>query len=157
MSDVVCHVCFRHCKLKEGDIGFCGARACRDGKSVCDNYGRITSIALDPVEKKPLARFMSGKMVLSVGSYGCNMNCRSVKTTRFRAPTRKACRGAIWLPTSLPRLQKPGSPTATSASRFTFNEPMISWGVCARRRRGCQSERDGKRSRDQRRGIAAGA
>ena len=39
------------------------------------NYGRITSIALDPIEKKPIHRFYPGTTVLSVGSYGCTMDC----------------------------------------------------------------------------------
>ena len=70
-----CDVCFRHCKLKEGQTGFCGGRVCKDGKVVASNYGKITSIALDPIEKKPLNRFMPGSMILSVGSYGCNLRC----------------------------------------------------------------------------------
>ena len=47
----VCKVCFRHCDIKEGGLGFCGARACRDGEVTADNYGRITSLALDPDRK----------------------------------------------------------------------------------------------------------
>lgn len=39
------------------------------------NYGRVTSIALDPIEKKPLARFHPGTTVFSIGSYGCTMDC----------------------------------------------------------------------------------
>ena len=39
------------------------------------NYGRVTSAALDPIEKKPLARFYHGAMILSVSSFGCNLNC----------------------------------------------------------------------------------
>ncbi|MBR5387766.1 MAG: AmmeMemoRadiSam system radical SAM enzyme [Clostridiales bacterium] len=70
-----CEVCFRHCKLDEGAIGFCGARICRDGKVIAANYGRITSLALDPIEKKPLNRFFPGSRILSVGSYGCNLRC----------------------------------------------------------------------------------
>jgi pyruvate formate lyase activating enzyme len=42
---------------------------------VADSYGRLTALALDPIEKKPLARFHPGSMILSVGSYGCNLNC----------------------------------------------------------------------------------
>ena len=71
----VCEVCFRHCNIREGERGFCGARACRDGKVVADNYGRITSLALDPIEKKPLNNFYPGSRILSVGSYGCNLRC----------------------------------------------------------------------------------
>lgn len=70
-----CEVCFRHCEIREGDLGFCGARTCRDGKVVAANYGQITGLALDPIEKKPLARFYPGSMILSVGSYGCNLRC----------------------------------------------------------------------------------
>ena len=51
------------------------ARICRDGKVVAKNYGQITSIALDPIEKKPLNLFYPGSMVVSVGSYGCNLRC----------------------------------------------------------------------------------
>ena len=70
-----CEVCFRHCELKEGATGFCGARICRDGKVIAANYGRITSLALDPIEKKPINRFFPGSRILSVGSYGCNLRC----------------------------------------------------------------------------------
>ncbi|MBR6325947.1 MAG: AmmeMemoRadiSam system radical SAM enzyme [Lachnospiraceae bacterium] len=70
-----CGVCFRHCNLSEGQTGFCGARICRDGAVTADNYGRVTSLALDPIEKKPLRRFHPGSRILSVGSYGCNLRC----------------------------------------------------------------------------------
>ena len=70
-----CDVCFRKCKLQEGQTGFCGGRISTGGQIIASNYGRITSAALDPVEKKPLKRFRPGKMVLSIGSYGCNLRC----------------------------------------------------------------------------------
>ena len=70
-----CAVCFRHCELKEGQTGFCGARICAGGAVRAANYGRVTSLALDPIEKKPLRRFMPGSRILSVGSYGCNLRC----------------------------------------------------------------------------------
>ncbi|MCR5403227.1 MAG: AmmeMemoRadiSam system radical SAM enzyme [Butyrivibrio sp.] len=70
-----CNVCYRQCDISEGKSGFCGVRSCRDGKVVPDNYGRVTGIALDPIEKKPLARFMPGSRIISVGSYGCNLRC----------------------------------------------------------------------------------
>lgn len=72
---VVCEICPHACALAEGQRGLCQARIARDGHVVCENYGRITALALDPVEKKPLARWKSGSNVLSVGSYGCNLRC----------------------------------------------------------------------------------
>jgi pyruvate formate lyase activating enzyme len=70
-----CGVCFRHCKLAEGKLGFCGGRIARDGRVEAFDYGQITALALDPIEKKPLARFYPGSKVLSVGSFGCNLRC----------------------------------------------------------------------------------
>lgn len=70
-----CNVCPHGCRLDEGQLGFCQGRICRDGKVICENYGRITSIALDPIEKKPLYHFYPGSRILSVGSYGCNLRC----------------------------------------------------------------------------------
>ena len=70
-----CEVCFRRCRLEEGQAGFCGARENRGGMIIPKTYGQLTAIALDPIEKKPLARFFPGSMILSVGSYGCSMAC----------------------------------------------------------------------------------
>ncbi|MCR5509690.1 MAG: AmmeMemoRadiSam system radical SAM enzyme [Lachnospiraceae bacterium] len=70
-----CDVCFRQCEIAEGSTGFCGARICAGGTVRAANYGRVTSMALDPIEKKPLNRFYPGSMIVSVGSYGCNLRC----------------------------------------------------------------------------------
>ncbi len=70
-----CNVCHNKCEIKEGEKGLCRARICKDGRIECENYGHITSIALDPIEKKPLNLFYPGSMIVSVGSYGCNLRC----------------------------------------------------------------------------------
>ena len=70
-----CEVCFRQCVLSEGQTGACSARLCRDGKIQPAFYGRLSSLALDPIEKKPLYRFYPGSMILSAGSLGCNLHC----------------------------------------------------------------------------------
>ena len=72
---VKCEVCPHHCTIPEGKKGKCRARGTINGRNVPLNYGIISSIALDPIEKKPLRRFYPGSMILSVGSYGCNLNC----------------------------------------------------------------------------------
>ena len=71
----VCDVCFRHCDIQEGKLGFCKGRTCKDGRVTSFNYGKITSIALDPIEKKPLRRFYPGSKIISLGSFGCNLRC----------------------------------------------------------------------------------
>ncbi len=76
MSDALtCPVCPRHCTLKEGDTGACLARM-NNGKTIESiNYALATSLALDPIEKKPLFHFHPGTKILSVGSFGCNLKC----------------------------------------------------------------------------------
>ena len=58
---ISCELCFHHCQLKEGQTGLCRARANRDGRIVPLNYGKLTALALDPIEKKPLRRFHPGR------------------------------------------------------------------------------------------------
>lgn len=72
---LICNVCPHNCNLEDGQTGFCRARKNTDGKIVPINYGKVTSIALDPIEKKPLYHFYPGSMILSVGSFGCNLRC----------------------------------------------------------------------------------
>ena len=72
---VRCELCFHHCILDEGQTGACRARSNREGEIVPLNYGRLTALALDPIEKKPLCRFHPGSRILSVGSFGCNLHC----------------------------------------------------------------------------------
>lgn len=72
---VECEICPHHCKIEEGNVGLCKARSNQGGKIVSENYGKLTAVALDPIEKKPLYHFYPGSKILSVGSYGCNLNC----------------------------------------------------------------------------------
>lgn len=71
----VCDICFHACRLQESQIGLCRGRRNDGGVIRCMNYGQITALALDPIEKKPLRRFYPGSRILSVGSYGCNLHC----------------------------------------------------------------------------------
>ncbi|MDR3308246.1 MAG: radical SAM protein [Coriobacteriales bacterium] len=72
----ICPLCPHACVVDVDKTGRCGARHSPTGITVtAANYGHVTSLALDPIEKKPLARFHPGSKVLSVGSYGCNLNC----------------------------------------------------------------------------------
>ncbi len=125
-----CEVCFRHCELNEGDIGFCGARTCRGGVVTAANYGKVTSLALDPIEKKPLNRFHPGSRILSVGSYGCNLRCRFCQNSDI-----SWSEGAFSLAGRAESVT-PGELADTAAYyrdrrnigvAFTYNEPLIGY------------------------------
>ena len=73
---VQCQLCPHHCRIKEGGRGLCRSRECRGGKLYTLSYGIPCAIADDPVEKKPLNRFMPGTRCLSLSCTGCNLSCR---------------------------------------------------------------------------------
>ncbi|MCL2352640.1 MAG: AmmeMemoRadiSam system radical SAM enzyme [Firmicutes bacterium] len=70
-----CRLCPHLCAVGPGGTGLCGVRRNAGGVLYAESYGRFTSLALDPVEKKPLRRFHPGRRILSAGGYGCNMRC----------------------------------------------------------------------------------
>lgn len=73
---VKCNLCPHFCVLKEGHTGKCKVRSVSGGNLVSDNYGLLTAINFDPIEKKPLYHFYPGKEILSLGSNGCNLKCK---------------------------------------------------------------------------------
>lgn len=70
-----CHVCNRKCIISEGKTGFCKMRENDNGILYSKNYASASSIAVDPIEKKPLFHFHPGSLSLSLGSIGCNFKC----------------------------------------------------------------------------------
>lgn len=76
-EDVVqCHLCPHSCRLRDGEGGKCRVRRNRAGMLQATSYGSITSMGMDPMEKKPLYHFYPGSEVLSVGSSGCSLTCQ---------------------------------------------------------------------------------
>ena len=74
-SKVHCSLCPHNCVIKPGSLGVCRARKNIDGNLYSLNYARIASVSLDPIEKKPLYRFHPGTMIMSAGTFGCNLKC----------------------------------------------------------------------------------
>jgi len=123
---VTCEICPHHCSLSEGQTGLCRARTSRGGKVICSNYGRLTSIALDPIEKKPLAMFHPGSRILSVGSYGCNLHCPFCQNFEISMADSKIHTQTV--PPELLTAEAIEQKKAGSIGiAFTFNEPLISY------------------------------
>ena len=135
-TEAVCETCPRHCRLADGAVGFCRARKAVGGRVVAANYGKLTSIALDPIEKKPIAFFHPGESVLSVGSFGSNLRCPFCQNDSISQ------HGADEL-----RLQTVAPPELAEAAlrirqergnlgiAYTYNEPLVGWEFvrdCAR-------------------------
>ena len=72
---VECQLCPHHCKIANGKTGICRSRRNKDGMLVSEVYGKPCSLAIDPIEKKPLYHFHPGTKCLSIACTGCNFRC----------------------------------------------------------------------------------
>lgn len=123
---VQCGLCFHHCILSEGQTGLCRARANQGGIIVPLNYGKLTALALDPIEKKPLRRFHPGSLILSAGSFGCNLHCPFCQNAEIAAVGVNAhtqdCTPEHLVQEAL-RLQREGN----IGLAYTYNEPLVGY------------------------------
>ena len=128
MNQARCNVCFRACLLTEGQTGACFARGNRDGNIVPLTYGLLTSLALDPIEKKPLNRFYPGSMVLSAGSFGCNLKCvfcQNHEISQMRLPDSTAAE--TYSPQELCDLAVRVRDRGNIGVAYTYNEPLVGY------------------------------
>lgn len=128
---ITCRTCMRHCSLAPGQRGICLARKNEGGRMICDNYGMATSLALDPIEKKPLKMFRPGSLVLSVGSFGCNLKCPFCQNHEISMAGRQEAEettGAVYIsPETLTDKALKCRPAGNIGVAFTYNEPMVGW------------------------------
>ena len=123
----ICNYCHHHCLLQEGKTGFCRVRTLQEGKNFCGNYGFITSLALDPIEKKPLNQFYPGTWILSMGSYGCNLRCPFCQNFSISQNGRDAFPPVIATPEQLAAKAAELKSRNNIGIAFTYNEPLLSW------------------------------
>jgi len=126
----ICEVCFHHCDIPEGRRGFCGARTNTGGTVIPENYGKVTALALDPIEKKPLRRFHPGGMILSVGSYGCNLRCPFCQNHGISWSAEAmgyAKRAEAITPQTLAETAVKLVSRGNVGLAFTYNEPLVGW------------------------------
>ena len=122
-----CELCFHNCSLEEGQTCFCRARRNINGIIVPINANWITTIALDPIEKKPLYHFYPGSKILSIGSFGCNLACpfcqnHSIATMSYQNKHAKKMSSEELVNLALDLI-----PQGNIGIAFTYNEPLIGY------------------------------
>jgi len=117
---VGCRLCPHGCLIKEGKLGLCKARRNKGGALYAESYGQISSLAMDPIEKKPLKHFYPGRYILSVGSYGCNLTCPFCQNSSI---SQKKPQTRFVAPEELVDMAKAEPDNLGIA--FTYNEPFI--------------------------------
>lgn len=134
---VRCGVCPHHCELEEGQLGLCRARRCSGGHVTSESYGRVTSLAVDPIEKKPIARWKPGTRTLSVGSYGCNLRCPFCQNWQIAQAGADEVPWREVSPNELIELalEARSRDVLVQSIAYTYNEPLVGWEYvrdCAR-------------------------
>ncbi len=116
-----CGLCPHRCRIAPGQYGRCGSRRGDKDMLVACTYGKVSSLCIDPVEKKPLYHWRPGTGCFSVGSVGCNMSCRHCQNYAISMlPSEK--RTAFMSPRELAAMCRSEGQDAIA---FTYNEPAI--------------------------------
>ena len=122
-----CDVCMHHCELDREQTGFCRARKNTGERIIPVNYGKITSLALDPIKKKPLAMFRPGTMILSAGSFGCNLRCPFCQNHEISMAGEGESEAAYIEPGELAARAQALRPRGNIGVAYTYNEPLVGW------------------------------
>ncbi|HSH52232.1 MAG TPA: AmmeMemoRadiSam system radical SAM enzyme [Bacteroidales bacterium] len=122
---IQCELCPHNCIIQSGDFGICKVRQNTKGKLISSNYGLISSMGFDPIEKKPLYHFYPGGEILSVGSIGCNLKCQfcqnwQISQTSIDEFVRESM---IYTPGQVAQIAL--SKKSNIGVAYTYNEPTV--------------------------------
>jgi pyruvate formate lyase activating enzyme len=117
---VICNLCPHNCRIGNDHYGLCLNRKNEGGILYSLNYGRLASVAVDPVEKKPLYHFFPAENILSFGTSGCSFKCDFCQNASiaFAYPDGSE----KMLPADCIKL---GKSKNTKMIAYTYNEPYI--------------------------------
>jgi pyruvate formate lyase activating enzyme len=121
---VRCHICQWRCRINPDKFGVCGMYQNKGGTLFNLNYARVSSIAADPIEKKPLFHFNPGTLCFSLGTLGCNFHCKHCQNWEIStADSNSLLKGCRELPPQAAiELAKQYRCQGIS---WTYNEPTI--------------------------------
>jgi pyruvate formate lyase activating enzyme len=117
---VHCRLCPNECVIAGSKRGSCGVRINKKSVLYTEVYNKTTSVALDPIEKKPLYRYHPGKFILSLGTKGCNLHCGFCQNWRISQDLTAPVSGI----TSVEAVRKAKSLDSFGIA-YTYNEPFI--------------------------------
>lgn len=119
---VKCKLCPWNCVLQPGQRGFCGVRENKEGKLYTLNYGFITALNVDPMEKKPLFHYYPGSPIVSISTVGCNLKCPWCQNYTISQRTPEEVFGDYMSPEEIISYMKSAKVPFLA---FTYNEPII--------------------------------
>jgi pyruvate formate lyase activating enzyme len=121
-NKVKCHVCSHRCTIADGKSGICRTRQNKNGLLYTLIYNKVSSEAVDPIEKKPLYHFMPGTLSYSLGTIGCNFRCQHCQNWNISQVTIDESHTMEITPEdAIKRALASGSKSIS----WTYNEPTI--------------------------------
>jgi len=121
-NTVQCQLCAHQCTIGEGKRGLCGVRENTQGILSTCIYGSYSSMAVDPIEKKPLYHFHPGTRVFSLGTVGCNFQCLHCQNYTISRGTQETIPLQEATPQQIVTLAQT---RGCSGIAWTYNEPTI--------------------------------
>ena len=122
-----CNLCSHSCKISNYKTGICGVRKNEEGKLYTLIYGSCSSLAADPIEKKPLYHFFPGSKALSIGTVGCNFKCDHCQNYGISTAEAQNYHMKEFTPAQIVGLAGDYSCQGVS---YTYNEPTIWHEFC---------------------------
>jgi pyruvate formate lyase activating enzyme len=119
-NKVKCLLCPQACIILPEKTGFCGVRQNKQAKLYSLIYAQVTSLALDPIEKKPLYHYYPGKYILSLGTKGCNLACSFCQNWSISQDNNAPLES-----TSSAEIIKQAEKYKSFGIAYTYNEPFI--------------------------------
>jgi len=123
-NSIHCLLCPHNCIIHAGGTGICQVRRNENGKLQAETWGKLSALNFDPIEKKPLYHYHPGKIILSLGSVGCNMKCKCCQNWQISQTSAAGF--------NFSRTMNPMEIVKLAASRkenigvaYTYNEPTI--------------------------------
>jgi len=121
-KDIQCQLCPHFCVLKKGERGKCKVRKNINGKLISLVYNKPCSLALDPIEKKPLYHFLPGEKALSIATAGCNLHCSHCQNWEISQCHPEKLRNLELKPEEIIKEAKENK---TKIISYTYTEPTI--------------------------------
>jgi len=117
---MACQLCPNHCLVTETRPGLCGVRHARQGRMVLPFFGRVSALAVDPIEKKPLYHFHPGARILSAGFVGCSFHCKFCQNWQISQGTEA---GTHYIAPA--DLVAAARDEGSFAIAYTYSEPLV--------------------------------
>ena len=123
-SRVKCNICQWRCTINPGKLGVCRMRRNSDGVLYALNYADVSSIAVDPIEKKPLFHFFPKSQVFSMGTWGCNFHCQDCQNWQISCIEPMAEKGGLRTISPEASIEMAKREQCQGIA-WTYNEPTI--------------------------------